>query len=299
MSRVREFVIVTVGAVLVLLGVLAAPCKAGGQGQLIAEAERKDGWFPLFNGVDLTGWKATGGHPEAFYVKDGVIECDGSGGGWLKTDKQFENFILRIEYKLSKGANSGIAIRALPQGNPAFSGMEIQLLDDHGKPPTAHMTGAIYDSVAPTQNTSKPAGEWNEMEITCNNRQVKVALNGTEIVSANLDDYTTSINNQTPLRERATCGFIELQDHTGHHLWFRNIRIRDLDAPMPGEVRLFNGRDLSGWTAFLPEGGTMDEVWRVEDGIFIPIDTSPPRLERGGSGNPQIRPSCQPGRPHI
>jgi hypothetical protein len=253
MSRVREFAVVTVGAILVFVGCLAAPCKVAAQGQRISEAERKDGWFPLFNGVDLTGWKATGGHPEAFYVKDGVIECDGSGGGWLKTDKEFENFILRLEYKLSKEANSGIAIRALPQGNPAFSGIEIQLLDDHGKPATAHTTGAIYDSVAPTQNTSKPAGEWNEMEITCNNRQVKVALNGTEIVNANLDDYTTPINNNAPLKERATCGFIELQDHTGHDLWFRNIRIKPL----------FNHEDLTGWTTV----GTAK--WDVKDGVLV------------------------------
>ncbi len=63
-------------------------------------------------------------------------------------------------------------------------------------------------------------------------------------------------------------GHIALQDH-GHDVWFRNIRIRDLDAPMPGEVRLFNDRDLSGWTAHLPEGGTMEDVWRVADGILV------------------------------
>jgi hypothetical protein len=262
MSRARKLAFLAVGAVLVLLGVLAAPCKADAQGQLVSEAERKDGWFPLFNGVDLTGWTATGAHPEAFYVKDGVIECDGSGGGWLRTDKQFENFILRIEYKLTKGANSGIAIRALPQGSPAFSGMEIQLLDDHGKRPRAYTTGAIYDSVAPTKNTSRPAGEWNEMEITCNDRQVKVALNGTEIVDTNLDDYTTPINNHTPLKDRATCGLIELQDHTGHHLWFRNIRIK----PLPGGVGwrpLFNREDLTGWRTV----GTAK--WQVKDGVLV------------------------------
>jgi len=261
MSHVRKFAVVGVGAVL-LLGTVAIASGARAQQGLLSEAERKDGWFPLFNGVDLTGWKATGGHPEAFYVKDGVIECDGSGGGWLKTDKQFENFILRLEYKLSKGANSGIAIRALPQGNPAFSGMEIQLLDDHGRRPTAHTTGAIYDSVAPTRNMSRPAGEWNEMEITCDNRQVKVVLNGTEVVNANLDDYTTPINNHTPLKDRATRGFIELQDHTGHYIWFRNIRIK----PLPGGVGwrpLFNHKDLTGWRTV----GTAK--WEVKDGVLV------------------------------
>jgi len=260
MLRTQRFTITVIGAAFVALALCHAVCEAASV-QLISDAERKDGWFPLFNGVDLAGWEATGEHPEAFRVKDGVIESDGSGGGWLRTNKEFENFVLRLEYKLSRLANSGIAVRALPVGNPAFSGMEIQLLDDHGRKPTPHTTGAIYDSVAPSKNMSKPAGEWNEMEITCDGRQVKVVLNGEEIVNANLDDYTTPINDHAPLKDRATRGFIELQDYTDHHRWFRNIRLK----PLPGGEGwqpIFNHKDLTGWET----GGYAK--WQVKDGVL-------------------------------
>jgi len=259
MSRTRGLNITAIGAALVALAFCHAVCKAAAPP--ISDAERKDGWFPLFNGVDLTGWQATGQHPEAFYVKDGLIESDGSGGGWLRTNKEFENFVLRLEYKLSKGANSGIAIRALPEGNPAFTGMEIQLLDNHGQKPSPHTTGAIYDSVAPSANMSKPADQWNEIEITCNNRQVKVVLNGTEVVNANLDDYATPINDHTPLKERAVRGFIELQDYTDHHRWFRNIRIKPLPGGQ-GWQPIFNHTDLTGWETF------GEAKWEVKDGVL-------------------------------
>jgi hypothetical protein len=249
---------------LVLTGCKTAPVQeTKPKPQLVSDEERKDGWFPLFNGADLTGWQATGLRRDTFYVKDGIIECNGTGGGWLRTEKTFENFILRLEYKMSKGANSGIAVRATPEGNPAFTGMEIQLLDDYGRRATPNTTGSIYDSVAPTENMSKPAGEWNGMEITCNNRQVKIVMNGKQIVDANLDDYTVPIHDNLPLKDRAPSGFVELQDYGQKKLiWFRNIRLK----PLPGGVGwqpLFNHKDLTGWETV----GTAQ--WTVENGVLV------------------------------
>jgi hypothetical protein len=172
----------------------------------------------LFNGKDLTGWHVMG--TPAWKVENGVLVCTGEGGGWLRSDKQYENFVLRLEFRISKGGNSGIFIRSALEGNPAFTGMEVQILDDYGRSPTPHTTGAIYDAVAPSKNMSKPAGEWNFVEIICSGPWVVVAMNGEEIVRVNMDEHPK-------LKGRLRRGYIGLQNH-GSRVEFRNISIKEL-----------------------------------------------------------------------
>ncbi len=186
--------------------------------QLSAAQKAEEGFVPLFNGKDLTGWHVMG--TPAWKVEDGVLVCTGEGGGWLRSDKQYENFVLRLEFRISKGGNSGIFIRSALEGNPAFTGMEIQILDDHGREPAPYTTGAIYDAVAPKKNMSKPAGEWNFVEIICSGPWVVVAMNGEEIVRVNMDEHPK-------LKDRLRKGYIGLQNH-GSRVEFRNIRIKEL-----------------------------------------------------------------------
>src|SRR5262249_38705252 len=105
-------------------------------------------WIKLFNGKDLTGWQATG-KMEVWGAEKDVILCQGGGGGWLMTDKEYGDFELRLEYKMPKGGNSGVGIRSPLQGDPAYVGMEIQLIDDvnWGKLESWQHTGSIYNVV--------------------------------------------------------------------------------------------------------------------------------------------------------
>ncbi|MCX7967101.1 MAG: DUF1080 domain-containing protein [Armatimonadetes bacterium] len=180
--------------------------------------QSEEGFVPLFNGKDLTGWHVMGS--PSWKVENGVLVCTGEGGGWLRSDKQYENFVLRLEFRISKGGNSGIFIRSALEGNPAFTGMEVQILDDHGRTPSPHTTGSIYDAVAPQKNMSKPAGEWNFVEIICRGPWVVVAMNGEEIVRTNMDEHPK-------LKERLRKGYIGLQNH-GNRVEFRNICIKEL-----------------------------------------------------------------------
>ncbi|MEZ8222026.1 protein of unknown function (DUF1080) [Candidatus Fervidibacteria bacterium JGI MDM2 JNZ-1-D12] len=197
------------GATILLLGIGAVA---------IWTQQAEAGFVPLFNGKDLTGWHVMGS--PSWKVEDGILVCTGEGGGWLRSDKQYENFVLRLEFRISKGGNSGIFIRSALEGNPAFTGMEIQILDDHGRDPAPYTTGAIYDAVAPKKNMSKPAGEWNFVEIICSGPWVVVAMNGEEIVRVNMDEHPK-------LKERLRKGYIGLQNH-GSRVEFRNIRIKEL-----------------------------------------------------------------------
>ena len=103
------------------VSLLAAPCLL---------AEDAGSWKPLFNGQDLSGWKTIAGPISAWHGQNGVLSCDGGVGGWLATTDQYKNFELELEVRLPAGGNSGVFLRAPETGNPAFDGMEIQVLDD-------------------------------------------------------------------------------------------------------------------------------------------------------------------------
>lgn len=193
---------------------------------------------PIFNGKDLGGWVAEGvkefkdgDQTKAIWsVQDGVIVCDGKGFGFLRYDKQlFDNFAFHVEYRMSKGCNSGLGIRTTKfdpaqstATRPSYYSYEIQLLDDAGKPPTKHSTGSLYRYVQPKANPVKPAGEWNSMDVECLGARIRVTLNGQEII--NVDQSTIDEIRNKPLK-----GYVCLQNH-GKKIEFRNLRIREIKA---------------------------------------------------------------------
>ena len=212
-------------AALILVGLLAAT----GQSQVVSDEELKQGFTPLFNGKDMSGWLPS--PAKTWEVQGGVLVCTGEKGGpWIRTEKEYENFILRLEYNISKGGNSGIFIRCAPKGRASRTGFEIQILDDHGKPAARHSAGAIYDVEPAWRNMSKPAGQWNEVEITCDKRRISVAMNGEQIHDMNLDDeeLNAKLKDELKVNKRRQKGHIGLQNH-GAHVEFRNIRIKILD----------------------------------------------------------------------
>lgn len=198
-------------------------------------AKAPEGFVPLFNGTDLKGWNRYASKKDLWTVEDGMIVCQGNGGGWLGTDRDYSDFELRLEYRLKPAGNSGIYIRAPEEGWISRVGMEIQLLDDF-HPRYANIdfhqhTGAIYHVAAPSRRASKKAGQWNAMTIRAQGRQVAVWLNGAAILDVDLDRCRKDpeIAKEHPGLARST-GRIGLQSHTDR-VEFRNIYIKELKEP--------------------------------------------------------------------
>ena len=189
-----------------------------------------EGFTSLFDGKTLTGWQ---GAVNGYLVEDGAIVCDPKKGGFLYTDKEYGDFVLRLEFQLTPGANNGIGIRTPMGGDPAYVGMELQVLDDSSdkyknlKEYQYH--GSIYGVAAAKRGHQKPVGEWNVQEVTVKGKQVKVVLNGVTIVDADIEKASTPKTidgNKHPGLEREK-GYICFCGH-GAKVAFRNIKIKEL-----------------------------------------------------------------------
>jgi 3-keto-disaccharide hydrolase len=196
-------------------------------GALRANAE---GFAPLFDGKSLDGWKRFGGQTEVWGVEEGMLVCQGRGGGWLGTDKPYSDFVLRLEFRMSPGSNSGVYLRApADTSHISRTGMEIQLLDethpDFKNVKPWQLTGAIYHVAAPKPGHLKPTGQWNSMEIEAQGPHVVVRLNDATVVDDRLDAHSDLEAEHTGLKRKD--GLIGLQSHNGR-VAFRNIEIKTL-----------------------------------------------------------------------
>ncbi|MFP4057376.1 MAG: DUF1080 domain-containing protein [Candidatus Brocadiia bacterium] len=193
-----------------------------------AEGEKK----VLFDGTDLAHWKCK---PNGWHIDDEGNLAWKKGCGYIWTKDSFADFILRLEFKVSKGCNSGIFIRANPR-SPVQHGLEVQVLDSHGRKPNRTCCGAIYHACAPTRQAVKPAGEWNAIVIACKDNEIDVTLNGEHIVDMDLDRWDEAGKNpdgsknkyKRPLKDFPREGHIGFQDH-GKPVWFRNVTIEVLE----------------------------------------------------------------------
>ncbi len=215
-------------------------------GVSVAPRAQEPGFAPLFNGKDLSGWlygrRADGSENrtgKGYQVENGVLFTTKDDGGNLYTAKQYADFVLRFEFRLTENANNGIGIRAPLVGDAAYVGMEIQVLDDSGseyrnlRPAQYH--GSIYQMFAATRGHQKPVGEWNVEEITVQGRKIVVKLNGATITEGNLDDVKDEAllgkhrDLSKPEGSRGianTTGHIGLLGH-GTRVEFRNIRVKE------------------------------------------------------------------------
>ncbi|MBX9681098.1 MAG: DUF1080 domain-containing protein [Gemmataceae bacterium] len=191
--------------------------------------EPPTGFVSLFNGKDLAGWKWTG-KKDVWGAENGILYVAGGGGGYLFTEKEYANFEFRCEYKMPKMGNSGVGIRSPLQGDPAYVGMEIQLLDDANWKGLAEWqhTGSIYHVVPAKKVNSKPFGEWNTIRIVADKRKVMIEHNAETLVDANLDEHVKDKGKQHPglTRERGHIGF----QSYNYRVEFRNVYLKDLDA---------------------------------------------------------------------
>jgi Domain of Unknown Function (DUF1080) len=190
------------------------------------------GFVPLFDGKTLNGWKLVNPHGSGYVVKDNTIICPLDGGGNLYTEKEYANFAFRFEFKTEPGGNNGIGIRAPLQGDAAYQGMEIQILDDDhekykGKIKSEQHHGSVYDVIPARTGFLKPAGEWNSEEIMASGSRIKVTLNGVIILDADLNNVQEAevLKKHPGLRNKT--GHIGFLGH-GSLVEFRNIRIKQL-----------------------------------------------------------------------
>ena len=216
----------------------------------LTESQKADGWTLLFDGQTTNGWHGYGGKPagSAWKVVDGALTLDTSakvngkiqGGGDLVTDGEFENFDLKLEWKISPNGNSGIIFYVHEDSakykNTYETGPEMQVLDNAGHPDSQypkHRAGDLYDLIASNAEVVKPANEWNQVEIRSLNGKLDFFLNGTNIVSTTMWDdswnkmVAASKFKQWPGFGTFKKGKIALQDHD-NAVAYRNIMIKRL-----------------------------------------------------------------------
>ena len=257
-------------------------------------AADEEGFVPLFNGRDLSGWVNANCAPETWSVTNGMIHCTGKPTGAIRTERQYENFIMEAEWRhLSSGGNSGIFIWGTPiaaPGVPFLRGIEVQVLDHgygakgknewyttHGDVFPIH--GATMKPFGrhngqrsfPSEERSKPSPEWNHYRIVCTNGTLRLTVNGKEVSGGEDCNYRK--------------GYLALESE-GAPVEFRNVRIKELPSSnTPAEVTapkdegfrtIFTGLDLRGWKAapgwkvegerlrFAPQSAEADSTLRTE-----------------------------------
>lgn len=237
-----------------------------------------EGWIALFDGKTADKWRGYGqqGIPAVGWtVEGGALICR-KGGGDLITREQFDDFELEFEWRVTAKANSGVMYRVVESKDPTyFTGPEYQVLDNAyftDKVDWKHSAGALYD-ICPADERALPlkVGEFNKARIVVQGSKVAHFLNGRLVARCDFDSpegkaaLAASKFAQMPAFMKSARGHIALQDH-GDEVAYRNIRIRPTAKPLA----LFNGKDLSGWTFHLSDGGDPAKTWSVAaDGVLV------------------------------
>jgi len=176
----------------------------------------------------LVGWQQIGGGQGNWQIEYGILSSKGQ-GGWLSTVRQYDDFELSLEFRVAPDGNSGVFLRAPHRGDPAYVGMEIQIIHDSAEQAQSlrpnQYTGSIYDVQAPSERASKRANDWQKMVIVCEGPRVRVILNGEKVVDTNTTYFPYKYETHPGLTRRR--GYIGLQDHGGG-VEFRDIRIKSL-----------------------------------------------------------------------
>lgn len=207
----------------------------------LTREEKAEGWELLYNGRSMKGWitsKQT--KPANSVEEDGTLNPHKTGGYLLLAEKQYGDFVLSLDFKLSVDANSGVFIRTFPlmpwRDNKIWeNGLEVQVLDS--KEAGVHDTGAIYDLQAPRVNVLKPVGEWNSMEIRAEGDIISVWVNGDHVNRVDLSEYTEPYRRPdgsehkfpVAFADHPKKGYLGIQDH-GDDVWYKNIKIKSLDG---------------------------------------------------------------------
>ncbi|MCI0701467.1 MAG: DUF1080 domain-containing protein [Planctomycetia bacterium] len=269
-------------AVAFLSAACAALLPATEKPKSVAIVFAADDFKPLFNGKDFTGWVNVNCHPDTFFIKDNTIITTGKPTGFLRTEKQYENFVLEMDWmhvNKKEVGNSGLFVWGDPLpavGTPYTRGIEVQVLvnleyknkegkvtaSSHGDVFAIHGAKCVPDRphpggsmrCIPSEYRAKGGGEWNHYKVTANDGVIKLEVNGKEV---------SGVSKCTPRK-----GYLALESE-GAECHFKNIKIKELPSTNPkpeetatvwaGHKSIFNGLDLKGWK-------TADESWKVAGG---------------------------------
>jgi len=220
-----------------LAGLLFASVLAA-EDNVLSKQERAEGWVLLFDGKTLNGWMTSDRGTSRTPVEQESINPHKCGAYMMVHEKEWDNFVLSLDFKVSKGCNSGVFVRTSPLDprpgkDVGYNGIEIAI-DDSIKA-GYHATGAIYDLSPARADAMRPAGEWNHFDITCDRSRITVVLNGVNVNNIDLNQFTepnkrpdgTSHKFDVAFRDHPRRGYIGLQDH-GAPVWFKNIKIKPL-----------------------------------------------------------------------
>ena len=184
------------------------------------KTEEQRGYVNLFPSDNLENWVVMG-KPEGWSIKSGILRSEGGkGGNWLRSKKEYSDFIIRLEYRVSANGNSGVFFRCTEQGE----GYECQISNEQPPRDELHCTGSLYGLVPASPRPSEAPDTWHTYEIRCINKRITVEVDGLKTVDVSMD-AVPAIQNK-PMK-----GFVGLQDsHTGEGCWveYRNVRIREL-----------------------------------------------------------------------
>jgi hypothetical protein len=200
--------------------------------------ERKAGWILLFNGKSLDHWMNSDWTAPKKGPENGAINPHGAGAYMVVYEQEWGDFVLALDFKISSHCNSGILFRtsplkSYPGKDVGYNAIEMQIFDSSEA--GFYDTGALYDLVKPSRNAMKPVGEWNHAEITCDRNKIAVRLNGEDVSSMDLDQWTQPFTRPDGSKHkfhfaykyRPRSGYIGLQDH-GADCWFKNIKLKPL-----------------------------------------------------------------------
>lgn len=218
---------------LIAVAAIAAPS----QRMTMTAYEAQSGFKPLFDGQSTSGWKGwkKPDVPAAWSVENGVLTIrPGSQGGDICTVEEYGDFDLRLEWKSSKGGNSGVIYRAGEDYDTCWkSGPEYQIFDDYAYGAKANKTsaGSLYDVYAPSAFVTRPIDQWNETRIVLQGNHIQHWLNNVLVVDCLVGSdewnakYAASKFKSYPLYAKKPKGYIVLQDH-GAEISFRKVRIK-------------------------------------------------------------------------
>jgi hypothetical protein len=188
----------------------------------------EQGFTSIFDGKTLNGWT---GSTQGYVVENGLLVCLKKGGGVLRTEKIYKDFVFRFEFRNEPGGNNGVGIRLPEKGPFSREGMEIQILDDahprYAKIQPYQVHGSVYGVVPAKRGYLKPGGEWNREEIWIKGSHIRVTLNGGVIVDADLSKIKEPVDHHDHPGIKRTEGYLGFLGH-GSRVEFRNLRVKEL-----------------------------------------------------------------------
>ncbi len=177
----------------------------------------------------LVGWQQIGGQERSAQFEKGILSVGSDKGGWLATHREYNNFALQVDFRVPAGGRGGVLIRAPLVGDPACTGMRIQIRDDYAEQGSRlepyEYTGGIYGLQGPSERVSKKAGQWQRLVVIARGTRIQVGLNGKKVVDTNLSYYMHLADTHPGLLRQG--GYIGLQSQGGW-IEFRDIKLREL-----------------------------------------------------------------------